>query len=78
LNLLRPGNSAAGNYLGLVRPELDLRNAAGTLQQQVAQEQQQINAVNNRPVGPLVTGHAATFFNTSHYYPGSRLGGARR
>jgi hypothetical protein len=65
LNLLRPGGNLAQNYFGLVRPELDLRNAAGTLQQQTYQNSQYLNALAYSGSGyyPLVTGHSATFLS---------------
>jgi hypothetical protein len=84
LNLLRPGGSTAQNYFGLVRPELDLRNAAGTLQQQTYQNSQYLNglAYGNGGYYPLVTGHTATFLslqgrflNTKGTGAGGRGGG---
>jgi hypothetical protein len=72
LNLLRPGGNLQQNYFGLVRPEFDLRNAAGSLQQQVYQNDQAINGLAAYGPGtgfiPLVTGHTATFLNTGGHF----------
>jgi hypothetical protein len=79
LNLLRPGGNLQQNYFGLVRPEFDLRNAAGTLQQQVYQNDQAINnlAAYGPSTGfiPLVTGHTATFLNTGGHFQNLRGSG---
>jgi hypothetical protein len=76
LNLLRPGGTLTQNYFGLVRPELDLRNAAGTLQQQVYQNDQSLNALayGNAGYYPLVTGHAASFLNLQGRFLSNRAG----
>jgi hypothetical protein len=67
INLLRPGGTSITNYFGLVRPEFDLRNAAGTLQNQLGYTDQYLNnlAAYNATAGyaPLATGHAASFLN---------------
>src|ERR1700722_10764203 len=60
LNLLRPGGNLTQNYFGLVRPEFDLRGAAGTLQNQVYQNDVSLNNLAygvNSNYAPLVTGH---------------------
>lgn len=82
VNLLRRNNSPAFNYFTLVRPEIDFRNQ---LQQQGAQLSQlrgqldtQRAATPQQQQGP--TGHATSFLNYSHYYPGisRRTGGPGR
>jgi hypothetical protein len=75
LNLLRPGGSLSQNYFGLVRPELDLRNAAGNLQRQVYQNDQGLNALAyGSGFQPLVTGHAATYLNLQGRFLTNRSG----
>jgi hypothetical protein len=77
LNLLRPGGSLTQNYFGLVRPEFDLRNAAGNLQQQVYQNDQYLNSLaygNGTGYAPMVTGHAATFLNLQGRFLTNRPG----
>src|SRR6516162_9074147 len=63
-------------YYGIVRPQLDANRSIGELQQDInrlnpdGSLRGQIDspaAVN--ALGGLQTGHAATFFNYSHYYP---------
>jgi hypothetical protein len=79
LNLLRPGGTTAQNYFGLVRPEFDLRNATGTLQQQNYQTDQSLNNLAygvNGGYAPLVTGHVATFLNTRGHFLNLRGAGA--
>jgi hypothetical protein len=81
LNLLRPGGNLAQNYFGLVRPELDLRNAAGTLQQQQYLNTQAISGLayqNAAGYLPLVTGHAAGFLNLQGRFLSSRGGATGR
>lgn len=70
LNLLRNGNSTLQNYYGLVRPELDIRNAAANLQQQSLLNEANLNnyANQNNFNQVLVTGHSATFLNTGGYF----------
>src|SRR5262245_43694199 len=63
LNLLRRDQPTVLNYYGLVRPEVDLRNAAQSLQNQVSQNAQGIADLQNLPPGTLVTGHGTTFLN---------------
>lgn len=70
LNLMRGGLPAV-NYYGLVRPQIELEQSM----LQIQQLQQVQSGMLNSPLGqqptvtPLVTGHGASFFNTSHYYP---------
>jgi hypothetical protein len=80
LNLLRNnnannvfGNSTLFNYYGLVRPEIDLRNAAATLQGQVTLNANAINNLQYNAYAPTtasspVTGHSAFFLNTGGYF----------
>jgi hypothetical protein len=78
LNLLRPGGNLTQNYFGLVRPEFDLRNAAGSLQNQAYQTDQSLNGLAygaNRGYAPLVTGHVATFLNTQGHFMNLRGSG---
>lgn len=69
LNLTRPGN-LANNYYGLVRPEIDSRNAINNLQQRYyslsQQQQQAANNVNDAEMPP--TGRVASYQNYTHYY----------
>jgi hypothetical protein len=76
LNILRPGG-AANNYYGLVRPQIDTQNQVNTLQQQVGTLNQNANgAPIDQPLGLPTTGHASSFMNYSHFYPGM-VGGNR-
>jgi hypothetical protein len=67
LNLLRTGNPVYANYYGLVRPEVELRSAASTLQQEVFANQQGISGL-EAATTTLTTGHATRFLNTSGYF----------
>jgi hypothetical protein len=68
LNLLRPGNPAI-NYYGLVRPQVDFRNAIGTLGQQVGSLGQDVAASEAGGGYALpVTGHPVGFMNTGRYF----------
>jgi len=66
LNLNRRGGTAAQNYFGLVRPELDFRQNLQALNQQVTYNQQAIAEIGNQPLPS--TGHTILFNNTSHYF----------
>lgn len=73
LNLTRPGGSPALNYYGLVRPELQTRNAVLGLQQQVTANRTLLTNLTNQndPTGGAGlpdTGHTATFLNTGTYF----------
>lgn len=70
LNLTRSGNAAI-NYYGLVRPELDFRNAIQGLQTEFSSLNQASSTDLNAAPG---TGHPVAFMNLSHYYPGLRSG----
>ncbi|NQV25878.1 MAG: hypothetical protein HQ518_16080, partial [Rhodopirellula sp.] len=71
LNLLRGGNSAAFNYYGLVRPELQFRAANEQFQSNFNQVQRQFDAAQkSTSVPPLQsTGHRVQFM--SHLSSGS-------
>lgn len=77
LNLAR-GGSPAVNYYGLVRPQTQTAKSLQSLQFQIsglAQPGVQSTPETGQPV--LTTGHGATFFNLSHYYPSSPMGTGR-
>ena len=82
LNLLRTNNSTLQNYYGLVRPEIQFRNAATTLQNEVLLNQQNIGyleAQNASANAQIVTGHGAYFLNTQGYFlRGTGGGGGAR
>jgi hypothetical protein len=75
LNLLRRGNPVYLNYYGLVRPELEFRNAVVGLQQQITANQQGISDLATA-TGLVATGHPTQFLNTGHYFlnRGGQLG----
>jgi hypothetical protein len=70
------GQGAASSYYGIIRPQVDANRSIADLQQGINRlnpdgslrgqldSQGAVNAL-----GGLETGHAATFFNYSHYYP---------
>lgn len=66
LNLLRGGTSTAVNYYGIVRPQLNFGNSINNLQQQTANEQQEITGLQfgNLPT----TGHPVQFLNLKGYF----------
>ncbi len=71
LNLLRPGGTFTQNYFGLVRPELEFRNASGVLQQQIYRNDQYLNGLSAYGTGgylPLITGHNATVLNLGGHF----------
>jgi hypothetical protein len=78
LNLLRTGSpyGVAGNYYGLVRPQLDAQNAFQNLQRQINQNTGAITAsAIDQSTGLPYTGHPAAFLNLSHYYSRGFTGG---
>jgi hypothetical protein len=80
LNLLRSGGNLTQNYFGLVRPEVDLRNASGQLQQQAYQTDQSLNNLAygvNGGYAPLVSGHGAVFLNTRNHFLNLRGSGGQ-
>jgi hypothetical protein len=69
INLFRQGNSPALNYYGLVRPQLEFRNAYQQLQQQQVSAEQQQAAVGPADVSGLPpTGHVAQFNTQGRYF----------
>lgn len=77
LNLNRGGASAATNYYGIVRPNNMTQNALMNLNQDYNNLRQSALSSRNQPQeGIQSTGHAATFMNFGHYFPGlNRSGG---
>jgi hypothetical protein len=69
LNLLRGGNPAV-NYYGIVRPQIAFNNAVQGLQQQINTVAAQSYAPTTTDAGLPMTGHAASYMNYSHFFPG--------
>lgn len=67
LNLLRRGSSPGVNYYGLVKPDLEFRNAYRGLQQQL-NLQQNAPQQTDQQTGLPYTGHLAVFLNTGGYF----------
>lgn len=84
LNLLGGGfggRSPALNYLGLVRPQQQLNQQFGQIQQQLTNQNQQINQAVQATEEALLppTGNVAVFNNTGSYFnriPGVSSGGS--
>jgi hypothetical protein len=76
LNLTRPGNPAT-NYFGLVRPEIEARVAAQSLQVQVNQIRQQQTVQPGTPLQLPPTGYQARFLDYARYFPGGAPGQVR-
>jgi hypothetical protein len=75
LNLLRANPlGAAGNYYGLVRPELSFRESIGQLGAQQAFTSAQQTALQNTLALPP-TGHATGFFTHTRYFLTAGAGG---
>lgn len=82
LNLSRGDGSSALNYYNLVRPQVDQYHGQQAQASEIGRLEQQIgvleatNAARGRRQSAPVraTGHPATFFNYSHYFPGSAGG----
>src|SRR5262249_30380802 len=72
INLVRRGSSPGINYYGLVRPEIEFRNAVQSLQQQVTSQAAAEQALASLPE----TGHATAFMNYAHYYTSGLTPGA--
>jgi hypothetical protein len=72
LNLNRAGTSAAVNYFGLVRPEIQFRNALFQNQMDIAGNQQAIS--NLATAGPITTGHHAGFMTQWRYFMTTGVG----
>ena len=68
LNLTRGGATAAQNYYGLVRPEIDARRAIAGLEQQVTNNRLGLAQLTDPQTGFPVTGHTAVFLNTGGYF----------
>ena len=73
LNLLRSSNPSYLNYYGLVRPEQQMRSAAGNLQQQYGNLEQNVQnlATNQFNLGQAVglsTGHSFGFMTHRQYF----------
>jgi hypothetical protein len=68
VNLARSGNSAAANYYGIVRPQIDFRNALKNYQQSVNANLQALAAPVDPETGIPQTGHVAVFQNTGGYF----------
>ena len=71
----------AGAYYGIVKPQMEGNRAIYDLQQGGSRIQQDgwvrtQAEQNTSALGGLTTGHQASFFNTSHYYPTNPPGGA--
>jgi hypothetical protein len=79
INLLRSGNSAAANYFGLVRPQLETNTSLQSLQQQVLTGPNRLPTEPGLPEDVFITGHAAVFMNTGGFFQSSigGLGGLR-
>ena len=71
LNLLRSGGSPALNYFGLVRPEMQFRQAIQTLNSDVAQNRQQIGNLDPTNSALPFTGHTTQFMNLGGYFMNS-------
>jgi hypothetical protein len=68
INLLRTGNSAASNYYGLVRPQLQTNAGLQTLQQQIYSGQSQPLPGSEPTSDLLITGHSAVFMNYGGFF----------
>jgi hypothetical protein len=70
LNLLR-GGSPAVNYYGLVRPEMQFRQAIQNLSADVAMNQQMIGGLGSELGAIQSTGHPTQFMNLGGYFMNS-------
>ena len=86
LNLLRNnggGGNAVTNYYGIIRPQQQLQQQSGMLQQQLSMQNQSIQGLSNgngngdNTVGPI-TGSGASFGFYSHYFNTLSPGGGGR
>ena len=72
LNLARGGTNPGINYLGVVRPQIQLQQQYGQLQQQLRQTNQNLQEVGNAVYGAdpnlALSGHASVFNNTGRYF----------
>ena len=78
LNLNRSGAGAAIDYYGLVRPQMETRNALQQLQSQVQTLEPTPGMLPNNNNQPPTTGRGGIggFFNYSHFYPSLNRGGS--
>ena len=67
LNLNRRGTSPALNYYNLVRPEVEFRNSAQQLQQQITNNQQAISGL-QAAQGLRATGQRAQFMTHTRFF----------
>ena len=72
LNLARGGTNPGINYLGVVRPQMQMQQQYGQLQQQLRQTNQNLQDVSNTVSGAdpnlALSGHASVFNNTGRYF----------
>jgi hypothetical protein len=71
INLLRRGNTPALNYYGLVRPEIQARQAIQLQQQQLDLNQAQLNQLQQgqaQPQGIRTTGHQTGFLTHNRFF----------
>ena len=68
LNIVRPGGSPPLNYFGIVRPEIQARQAIGNLQGVVAANQQAIGNLQAGGTEVQATGHQTMFMNHGSYF----------
>lgn len=71
LNLLRSGGSPTLNYFGLVRPEMQFRQAIQTLNADISQNRQLIGNLDPGVGGLPFTGHPTQFMNLGGYFMNS-------
>lgn len=68
LNLVRPGTSPTLNYYGLVRPEIQARQAIQNLQGSVTANQEALGVLQQGNLELPTTGHQAMFLNHGSYF----------
>lgn len=72
LNLARGGSSPGINYMGVVRPQMQMQQQYGQLQQQLRQTNQNLQEVGNAVYGAdpnlALSGHASVFNSTGRYF----------
>jgi hypothetical protein len=79
LNLLRRGNSTAFNYYTLVRPQVQQLSVNAQQNAAISQLNSQVQSQSTGGGVPQqATGHATSFLNYSHYFPGIRGASAGR
>ena len=75
LNLLRAGGSPALNYYGIVRPQMQFRDAIQNLSNQVDLNQQAIGNLAATGSALPATGHPTQFMNLGNYFMSNSGGG---